>query len=220
MWFAARELLAYALHGAMTPLRFPFTRAPAGEGPTVLLIHGHGGSAAAFHFLRRALARRGFRRFSAWEYRARGTIDGQAAALAAHARALGGPVHVVAHSLGGVIARQWLQAHGGRAQAVSLVTLSTPHHGLRPLPGAGLLPLVREIVQGGELLETLARTEDALAGLPCLAIVSSRDHFIRPSSRGSFGTARLSLVADAGHVGVLFSREVHAQVARHLEKHG
>ena len=218
MWFAARELLAYALHGAMTPLRFP--RAQAGEEPIILFIHGHGGSAGAFYFLRRALERRGYRRFSAWEYRGRGTIDDQAAALAAHADALRGPIHIVAHSLGGLIARQWLQVHGGRARAASLVTLSTPHHGLRPLPGARLLPLVREIVRGGELIANLARTEDALAGLPCLAIASVRDHFLGPAAKVSFATARLSLVADVGHVGVLFSREVHALVARHLETYG
>jgi pimeloyl-ACP methyl ester carboxylesterase len=218
MWFAARELLAYALHGAMTPLRFVSRRrAHAGEQPIILFIHGHGGSAGAFYFLRRALERRGYRRFSAWEYRGRGTIDGQAAALAAHAQALRGPIHIVAHSLGGLIARQWLQVHGGRARAASLVTLSTPHHGLRRLPGARLLPLVREIVRGGDLIANLARTEDVLAGLPCLAIASARDHFLGSAAKLSFATARLSLVADVGHVGVLFSREVHALVARHLE---
>ena len=216
MWFVAREVLAYALHGAMTPFGAPQTR--PGSGPTVLFVHGHGGSAGAFTFLRRSLERRGFVRFAAWEYRARGDAADAARALAAHAGELG-RVHVVAHSMGGLLARHWLQNLGGRERIASLTTLSTPHRGIADMPGARLLPMVRDIVRGSAFLAELERTEGQLAGVPCLSIVSMRDHFIRPYTHASFHAARLVPVADAGHVGVLFSTDVHARVAQHLEQH-
>jgi pimeloyl-ACP methyl ester carboxylesterase len=168
--------------------------------------------------LERALRARGHRRTVAWDYRASGTIEAVAGRLARFARAsLDGELHVVAHSLGGIVARLWLQELGGRERARSLVTLSTPHRGLARIPGAGVLPLVREIVAGSALLERLERGAAALDGLPSLAIVSARDHFVRPWHQAGFAGARLVPVSSAGHVGVLFSPEVARLVGDHLE---
>lgn len=214
----ARELGAYALHGALGAL--PRVAPPPAARPdeaTVLFVHGHGGGGGAFALLERALRTRGHRRFVAWSYRSSGSVDAIAERLARFARdQLRGPVHVVGHSLGGIIARVWLQELGGLEVARSLVTLSTPHRGLRPLPGAKALPLIREITAGSPLLERLARGAHHLADLRCLAVVSSRDHFVNPHDAG-FATARVVHVDRAGHVGLLYSREVHALVADHLE---
>ncbi len=229
--FVARELGAYALHGALGLVPRPASGARAShrsagdpaceaidDGATVLFVHGHGGASGAFALLERALRRRGHRRFAAWDYRSAGTLDDIAVRLARFARAaIGGEVHVVAHSLGGIVARLWLQDLDGREQARSLVTLSTPHGGVRRLPVATALPLVREVVRGSPLIERLERGVGALDSLPCLALVSSRDHFIRPWQRAGFGRARVVPISDAGHVGLLFSREAHRLVGEHIE---
>lgn len=217
--FVARELGAYALHGALGAWRrVAHPPHDGGEDATVLFVHGHGGGGGAFVPLERSLRARGHRRFAAWGYRSRGTVDELAARLALYAREhLRGPVDVIGHSLGGIIARVWLQELGGGERARSLVTLSTPHRGLRPLPGARALPLVRDIAAGSPLLERLARGAHVLEGLRCLAVVSSRDHFVRAGDAG-FGAARVVHVDRAGHVGVLYSREVHELVADHLEE--
>lgn len=53
--------------------------------------------------------------------------------------------HVVGHSKGGLIAREYIQRHGGERRVKSLITLGTPHHGTPTaavgvwLMGAGLL---------------------------------------------------------------------------------
>lgn len=53
--------------------------------------------------------------------------------------------HVVGHSKGGLIARDYIQRHGGHRRVKSLITLGTPHHGTPTaalgvwLMGAGLL---------------------------------------------------------------------------------
>jgi triacylglycerol lipase len=193
------------------------------EGPTVLFVHGHGGGPGAFALMQRRLARFGYQRFAGWEYRSTGSVAEKAAALGefvdTHLRAQ--PLLIVAHSLGGIVSRFWLQELDGvaRAPVKALVTLSTPHQGIRALPGVGWIPLIRELEAGGPLLTSLSRSARRLeeARLPCLSIVSARDHFVRPWTNASFAPARLVPVAHAGHVGVLFSRQVHLVVAEHLE---
>jgi triacylglycerol esterase/lipase EstA (alpha/beta hydrolase family) len=225
--FIAGEALAYALHAALLPFgariepNADVSPLP-GESPAVLLVHGHGGGTAQFGLLERALARAGFDRRAAWGYRSSGTVDGLVADLDAFVRRRLGdrPVHLIGHSLGGVIGRLWLQERGGRAQARSLVTLSTPHRGIASLPGARLLPLVRELLPGSDVLRRLEAGEGALEGLPCLSVVSTRDHFVRPVAQASFGRARLVEITSVGHVGMLFSSEVHRLVTDHLSLGG
>lgn len=45
--------------------------------------------------------------------------------------------HVIGHSKGGLIAREYVQRHGGRARVKSVITLGTPHHGT-PTAAVGL----------------------------------------------------------------------------------
>jgi hypothetical protein len=41
----------------------------------------------------------------------------------------GKPLVIIGHSTGGLIARSYMQEHGGGARALRLITLATPHHG-------------------------------------------------------------------------------------------
>lgn len=53
--------------------------------------------------------------------------------------------HIIGHSKGGLVAREYIQNHGGAGRVRSLITLGTPHHGTPTaaigavLMGAGLL---------------------------------------------------------------------------------
>lgn len=217
--FIATELASYALHGVLGPLR---ARRPSGapdtDAPMVLFVHGHGGGPGAFLLLERLLRERGFTRFAAFGYRSSGTVTELARALGDYVATLpaDAPLHIVGHSLGGVIARLYLQTCGGRARARSFTTLSSPHQGLLAIPGARVLPVIRDLLPGSPVLARLEETAGELDGLPCLSIVSSRDHFVRPWQRASFAGARVVPVGHAGHVGLLFSREVAGLVADHL----
>lgn len=215
--FVAREVAAYALHGVLGPFARRASPEPA-SGRAVLFVHGHGGGPGAFMLLERALRRRGFERFLSFSYRSSGSVPALAEELERHVHGAGeGDLHVVGHSLGGILARTWLQELGGRARARSFTTLSSPHQGL----AAGVaraLPVVRELVLGSPLLRRLEEGAAALDGLPCLSIVSSRDHFVRPWQKAAFANARVVPVAHAGHVGVLFSERVADLVAGHLDE--
>ena len=97
----------------------------------VVLVHGLFGDPTNFVAIRRELSRHGIRRFSCFGYPPR--VDYQRLAgrfgehVAAVARETGAmQVDVVAHSLGGLVARYFVQTGGGFVVR-RLVTLGTPY---------------------------------------------------------------------------------------------
>jgi pimeloyl-ACP methyl ester carboxylesterase len=99
----------------------------------VVLVHGVLGNATNFATLRRHLAGHGIRRFSSFRYWPRLDYQRLAARFGAHVsgvcRETGATqVDVIGHSLGGLVARYFLQT--GEARLVRrLVTLGTPYLG-------------------------------------------------------------------------------------------
>ncbi|MET9928140.1 MULTISPECIES: alpha/beta fold hydrolase [unclassified Streptomyces] len=135
---------------------------PAAERPVVLL-HGFIDNRSVFVLLRRALARNGRRHLASLNYSPL-TRDLRTAAelLGRHveeicARTGQREVDIVGHSLGGLIARYYVQRLGGDHRVRTLVTLGTPHGGTAVAPGAGLHPLVRQMRSGSPLIEELRR---------------------------------------------------------------
>ncbi|MEU0356282.1 esterase/lipase family protein [Streptomyces cyaneofuscatus] len=133
---------------------------PAAERPVVLL-HGFIDNRSVFVLLRRALARHGRRHLASLNYSPL-TRDLRTAAelLGRHveeicARTGQREVDIVGHSLGGLIARYYVQRLGGDRRVRTLVTLGTPHGGTAVAPGAGLHPIVRQMRGGSPLIEEL-----------------------------------------------------------------
>ncbi|MER6192420.1 lipase family alpha/beta hydrolase [Streptomyces cyaneofuscatus] len=133
---------------------------PAAERPVVLL-HGFIDNRSVFVLLRRALARHGRRHLASLNYSPL-TRDLRSAAelLGRHveeicARTGQREVDIVGHSLGGLIARYYVQRLGGDHRVRTLVTLGTPHGGTAVAPGAGLHPIVRQMRGGSPLIEEL-----------------------------------------------------------------
>ncbi|KND34822.1 MULTISPECIES: lipase family alpha/beta hydrolase [Streptomyces] len=136
-------------------------RLPAEEKPPVLLLHGFIDNRSVFVLLRRALAQHGGRHLESLNYSPL-TCDIRAAAelLGRHIediceRTGQEQVDVVGHSLGGLIARYYVQRLGGDVRVRTLVTLGTPHSGTRAVPLADAHPIVRQMRPGSALLEEL-----------------------------------------------------------------
>lgn len=129
-------------------------------GTPILLVHGMIDNRSVFTLLRRGLLRRGFGRVVTLNYSPlTGDVRSAAADLAEQVEQLVADsgyerVHVIGHSLGGLIARYYVQRLGGHERVHTLVTLGTPHGGTWP---AHLLPaaLGRQLRPGSELLEEL-----------------------------------------------------------------
>ncbi|MFE5962910.1 esterase/lipase family protein [Streptomyces rubiginosohelvolus] len=128
--------------------------------PPVVLLHGFIDNRSAFLVLRRTLTRHG-RRLASLNYSPL-TRDVRTAAelLGRHveeicARTGHDRVDIVGHSLGGLIARYYVQRLGGDRRVRTLVTLGTPHGGTAVAPGAGVHPIVRQMRGGSSVIEEL-----------------------------------------------------------------
>jgi pimeloyl-ACP methyl ester carboxylesterase len=190
----------------------------------ILLVHGLVDNRSVFTVLRRALRRRGFGRVRTVNY-SPFTSDVREAArvLGRYVDALCAQtgyerIHVIAHSMGGLIARYYVQRLGGDARVHTLVTLGAPHGGTR---AAHLLPLpvVRQLRPGSDLIAELARPAHECR-TRFVAIWTNLDQLIYPKTNARIDhpdlTARNVLLTDAGHFSLPMDRRVVQEVVQTL----
>lgn len=128
-----------------------------------MLLHGFIDNRSVFVLLRRSLARHGWQHLESLNYSPL-TCDIRTAAelLGRHieeicARTGHHEVDIVGHSLGGLIARYYVQRLGGDRRVRTLVTLGTPHGGTAVAPMASAHPIVRQMRSGSAPIEELRR---------------------------------------------------------------
>jgi triacylglycerol esterase/lipase EstA (alpha/beta hydrolase family) len=174
----------------------------------IVLIHGYGHNRSAFIVMRRALRRYGFAHVTTWNYSVlRNGIPELAEDLAAHVEAvcwvLGvSRVHLVGHSLGGVIARYYVQRLGGARRVDACVTLASPHKGsVAAVFGRGRI--AAQLRPGSELLRSL-NGEPQPEGVRFFALYSNLDGFVIPASSAMLDLpgwhATNVFVRDEGHL--------------------
>ncbi|MFD5253558.1 esterase/lipase family protein [Streptomyces bobili] len=151
-------LPAGGTEGDGDPARLP-TQAP----PPVVLLHGFIDNRSVFVLLRRSLGQHGRHRVESLNYSPL-TCDIRIAAelLGRHIEEIcqrtgSSQVDVVGHSLGGLIARYYVQRLGGDTRVRTLVMLGTPHSGTQVAPLANAHPIVRQMRPGSEVIEELSR---------------------------------------------------------------
>lgn len=90
-------------------------------------------------------------------------------------------LHVIGHSKGGLIARRYVQHHGGHRRVKSVTTLGTPHHGTPTafiavgLMGMGLLDSsATQLLPGSGLVRKLAQ-DTFPAHIPLTSVYSTAD---------------------------------------------
>lgn len=134
--------------------------AVAESGTPIILLHGMVDNHSIFTLLRRGLQRRGFSRVYSMNYSVRTSdVRTAAAQLAEEVERVCEEtgyerIHVVAHSLGGLIARYYVTRLGGDDRVHTVVTLGSPHRGThmaRLLP----LPITRQLRPGSKLIKEL-----------------------------------------------------------------
>lgn len=130
-------------------------------GTPILLVHGIVSNRSIFTLLRRGLTRRGFSHVYAMNYATVATdVRASALRLAEEVERIVEAtgferIHVIGHSLGGLIARYYVTRLAGDARVHTLVTLGTPHQGTW---AAYALPsrLMRQMRPGSGLMRELA----------------------------------------------------------------
>jgi triacylglycerol lipase len=218
-WAIVREGLAFAAHGLLYPFNRP-RRVPSPRRPdlrTVVFVHGLAANSSGFLPLQAYLRMRGHRRQYAFNYRSRGSIERHALALKReideHVR--GGRIDIVAHSLGGLVARFYLQQLAGDRRVDRLITLGTPHHGTH---AANFIPsgFVRQLLPSGPFVQHLNALPPPRE-VHTTSLIAGRDLLIQPieAAQCPFGDVRD--YPELGHVELLFRPEVFREVARRLK---
>lgn len=214
----ALEALAMTGQALMMPLGLlPSRHRPLRrrELRTVVFVHGLGANRATFYPLQAWLAARGHRRQFAFNHRSGPSIEALAIQLKREidANIKGGRVDIVAHSLGGLIARVYVQMLGGARRVDRLVTLGTPHRGTYAamfVPSA----FVRQLVPDGPFIRYL----DALPApaVETVSIVGGADTLILPRDSAAAPFGEVHRFEGLGHTAMLWSPAVHRRVERAL----
>ncbi len=148
-------------------------------------------------------------------------IDAQAdrllGPLEAAWRAGGGrPVAIVAHSMGGLVARALLaRVPPGRLAAI--VTLGTPHHGTR-LACSLPWPCARQMCPDSPWLRDLNQAQEGRLPVPVTSLYSLDDNLILPPLSAVLAGARLRELRGVGHLGLLRAPRVLEAVVAELAR--
>jgi len=227
-WAMLRELAA---HVVVFCVLVPFEslwmrRSAAAGGAPVVLVHGYLCSGGAWLRFARRLRVRGFAPHAASLTPAFGSIDAMADMLAREIEAVCADagterVHLVSHSMGGLICRAYLRAHGARRVA-RLVTVGAPHAGTR-VALVGLGTNCRQMEPGSAWLADLAAhearalTAAAADGLPpTVSVFSYHDNYVVPQESSRLEWARNVPVAGHAHVEMYLSTRIADTVAAAL----
>jgi pimeloyl-ACP methyl ester carboxylesterase len=195
----------------------------SGRGRTpVVFLHGYLSNRGFWAPMVRWLEARGVERIYVPNYKAVfSNVDRGVEELRAEIeRIAAGGAHrvvLVCHSLGGLIARQYIREHGEKRIA-RLVTIASPHHGT-VLSRLGIGEHARQMEQGSEFLRGLEQAEAAKPPtMPALSIYSVHDNLVSPQDTSRLPWARNLAVTGVGHVGILNSEPVFALVYEELRE--
>ncbi|MCW2685268.1 MAG: PGAP1-like protein [Mycobacterium sp.] len=187
----------------------------------VLLVHGFGGTKSSWSFVARTLAAKGLT-VDAITYTPFGTSVEQLAdrlafeveRMLSHTGA--DKVHLVGHSLGGVVIAQAIASGRLAGKVDTIVTLGAPFGGS---PWAHLAPfgaIVRAMREGSPLLRRLA-CSPVPEGVRWLAIAATLD-IVVPGVRSVPAHAEVETVTvgGVGHLGMLLSPQVVGRIVAAL----
>jgi pimeloyl-ACP methyl ester carboxylesterase len=188
--------------------------------PPLVFVHGLGGSRG--DFLLAAGAMRLFGRRRGYRVHLGGLpgLDAMAGALADHVRqvleATGEErVDLVAHSLGGLVARAALADHGLEGSVDTLVTLGTPHHGTYSARLANTA-LARDLRPGSAVIRRLEATP-LPPGLRAVTFWSDNDLLVIPPESARLDGAEAVDATPATHYSYLLAPHVLSDLGRVLQ---
>ena len=230
----AREAASLAITAAMWPfgwvdrgithLRSEVGAATSPNETPVLLIHGYGANKSNWFFVDRELRNVGFERLHALNYSPlRATLPDLADRATHRARELmhhfgTDRIHIVGHSLGGIIARSAIQLSGLEG-VDTCVTVASPHGGA-PLARFARRGIAADLRPGSPALRRLHASARRLP-TRFVAFYSNVD-MLSPGDRSRIVEPALRatnvLVKDEGHTSMLLSRRVAMAIAAELAR--
>lgn len=183
---------------------------------TLVFIHGYLSNPSSLFPLSAYLRSIGEKQVLFFRYSTKNGVEGAAKELKdfLRKRVRGGRVDLVCHSLGGVIARVYVQELGGSRRVDRCITLGTPHVGTYNSYWL-TSRLGRELRPDSALLKRLNSTQ-ANGKVKFTSVVGGVDNIVIPRVFAGLNESTVH-IPDVGHVGMLFSPKVFFEVARRLE---
>lgn len=177
--------------------------------PAIVLVHGIACNRAVWQPLLARLGEAGFGAVHALNLEPLfGDIDVYALDLSARIAQIkretdDRPVVIVAHSMGGLVARAALR-HLTPGTAGRIVTVATPHHGTALACRFGWI-CARQMCPGSPWLRALNGAQEGRFALPLTSLYSLDDNLIIPASSAVLRGARSVELRGVGHLGLLRS---------------
>lgn len=134
-----------------------------------------------------------------------------------------GKVDILAHSMGGLVSRWYIEVLEGDEKVDSLITLATPHQGTASAYIGFITPAGREMVPGSEVLQTL-NTGELPEDVEYTAVYGSEDHVFFKSWRAKLpenfvvnnSKARNIFVGPVDHHEMVVNKNVFEEYKKHF----
>ena len=198
----------------------PVVPAACSDGDdVVVLIHGFFASAGAFRPMRARIERETGAHVASFTHAPGQSVRTIARTLARVVDRIPATsrVHLVGHSLGGIVARWYVQEMGGHARVTQTISMASPFGGA---PLAGRLPFFvgRDLHVDSATLARLRASPHA-DRVPHTSIIAGEDHLVVPQGSGAFHHGEVVVLAGRSHNSLLFDREVVRIVAAQVAAH-
>jgi triacylglycerol lipase len=193
-------------------------------GTPIILIHGVIDNRSIFTLLRRSLRGRGFGRLYALNYSPftdditdvatrLGVLIDEVCEQTGYER-----VHIIGHSMGGLIARYYVQRLGGDAHVHTVCTLGSPHAGTLPADFVPW-PVIRQMRTNGQIIRELAEPAPGCR-TRFIAIWSDLDQLVLPQRNARILhpdlKARNVFIRGIGHMSLPVDRRVVHEISTAL----
>ena len=128
------------------------------------------------------------------------------------------PVDLLGFSMGGVIARSWIQLLGGHRRTRRFISVGSPQQGTltaQPWPGR-VFSGIADLRWGSALLEQLNRNLDSLERIECHSFYSALDLVVLPGWRAVLPVGARSMLPVLTHPQLLRDQAAIRPLAREL----
>lgn len=210
LWASSWDMLRPRLHAA---------DAVTGQGLPVLLVHGYVCNRGYWTKLSQLLARAGIAHDAVDLEPIGASIDDvvpqvEQALARLCSRTGSGRAIIVAHSMGGLVARAWLRRHGA-ARVAKIITIGTPHHGTA-LASLAAGTNARQMSRIGDApsawLARLDAGETPAARALITSLYSHHDNIVAPQASACLPGARNIAFGGIGHVALASDARVLHQL--------
>ena len=218
---SAREIVALTRQSRVM-IRDLSPRMPEGlraGDDLVVLLHGLFATAGAMAYLRGHIEGRTRARTASFSFLPASDVRRLADRLAHFLSGVpaGVRIHLLGHSLGGVVARYYVQVSPTDPRVVQTISLAAPFGGSRV---AELVPrwLAGELDRGSPILELIERCWSTGARVPHTSFVASHDQWVVPADSAAYAHGEVVRMDARGHNTLLFDEAVAERIVACIER--